>query len=486
MNILYYGDNLYVMKQKLKKDSVDLIYLDPPFNSKRNYNMMYKAMTGYPVSESAEAFCDTWTLNAEKEDKLRNMEVLMKEYDIDDTYVVFWSTWIKALRNTQPALLAYLVYMVERLLHMKVILRPTGSIYLHCDPTASHYIKVMMDGIFGHQNFKNEIIWCYKTGGRSTKFFPKKHDIILWYSKSNQYTFNYNDVCIQRDFSTMHEPTFIDEEGKIYQRNIKNGKEYRYYQDQGVLPNDYWIDIQALNPSSKERLGYPTQKPIALLDRIIKASCPPDGVVFDPFCGCGTTIYSALKNQRKWIGCDIAMLPIILIKHQLTEKYRLVETEHFEIDGVPVSFEQAEVLMKYSPHQFQHWAIEQVKGLPTKQKSGDKGIDGRIYIDTTEGLKDMVISVKGGQNITPANIRELRGVLDREDKSVLAGFISLQEPTKGMREEAAQAGIWEYKGIKYDKIQLLTIQEILEDKKTFNTPTKVGIKGTTGQYSLRI
>lgn len=261
--------------------------------------MMYKAMTGYPVSESAEAFCDTWTLNAEKEDKLRNMEVLMKEYDIDDTYVVFWSTWIKALRNTQPALLAYLVYMVERLLHMKVILRPTGSIYLHCDPTASHYIKVMMDGIFGHQNFKNEIIWCYKTGGRSTKFFPKKHDIILWYSKSNQYTFNYNDVCIQRDFSTMHEPTFIDEEGKIYQRNIKNGKEYRYYQDQGVLPNDYWIDIQALNPSSKERLGYPTQKPIALLDRIIKASCPPDGVVFDPFCGCGTTIYSALKNQRK-------------------------------------------------------------------------------------------------------------------------------------------------------------------------------------------
>lgn len=477
MNTLYYGDNLDVMKQKLKKDSVDLIYLDPPFNSKRNYNMMYKAMTGYPVSESAEAFCDTWTLNAEKEDKLRNMEVLMKEYDVDDTYVAFWSTWIKALRNTQPALLAYLVYMVERLLHMKVILRPTGSIYLHCDPTASHYIKVMMDGIFGHQNFQNEIIWHYRRWTGKARKFQSLHDVIFFYTKTPNYYFNvlytdYTEKSLKRK-QNYHTRTKGEE---IFVTSIN---------EKGVRENDVW-QIALLNSQSKERLGYPTQKPIALLDRIIKASCPPDGVVFDPFCGCGTTIYSAIKNQKKWIGCDIAMLPIRLIKHQLTEKYRLVEIEHFEIDGVPVSFEQAELLMKYSPHQFQHWAIEQVNGLPTKQKSGDKGIDGRIYIDTTEGLKDMVISVKGGQNITTANIRELRGVLDREDKSVLAGFISLQEPTKGMREEAAQAGIWEYKGIKYDKIQLLTIQEILEDKKTFNTPTKVGIKGTTGQYSLRI
>lgn len=478
MNTLYYGDNLDVMKQKLKKDSVDLIYLDPPFNSKRDYNVIYKAMTGHPVHESAEAFCDTWSLDSEKEQKIKNMNVLMKGYDVDDTYVAFWSTWIKALRNTQPALLAYLVYMVERLLHMKVILRPTGSIYLHCDPTASHYIKVMMDGIFGHQNFRNEIIWCYRQGGRSRKTFAKKHDTLLWYSKGGNWIFNADDIRTPYEgtggYQTSGKGVTHKATGKTYKPNPL-----------GKVPEDWW-DIPAIPPMSNERLGYPTQKPETLLNRIIKASCPPDGVVFDPFCGCGTTIYSAIKNQRRWIGCDIAMLPIRLIKNQLIEKHRLVETEHFKIDGVPVSFEQAKVLMKSSPNQFQHWVIEQVEGLPTKQKSGDKGIDGRIYIETAEGLKDMVISVKGGRNITTANIRELRGVLDREDRSVLAGFISLQEPTKGMREEAAQAGTWKYKGIEYDKIQLLTVQEILEDKKTFNTPTKVGIKGTTGQLNLKI
>jgi len=475
MNTLYYGDNLDIMHHKLKKDSVDLIYLDPPFNSKRNYNMMYKTMTGYPVSEQEEAFCDTWTLDAEKEDKIRNMRVLMQQYDVDDSYISFWTTWIKALRNTQPSLLAYLVYMVERLLEMKTLLRPTGSIYLHCDPTASHYIKVMMDGIFGHENFQNEIIWHYRRWTGKAKKFQSLHDIILFYTKTPHHYFNvlyteYTEKSLKRK-KNFHTRT----KGKeVFVTSIN---------EKGVRENDVW-QIPILNSQSKERLGYPTQKPIALLDRIIKASCPPDGVVFDPFCGCGTTLYSAINNQRKWIGCDIAILPIRLIKHQLIEKYRLVERENFIIDGIPVSFEQAEVLMKSSPHQFQHWAIEQVNGLPTKKKSGDRGIDGKLFIDTKDTLKEMIISVKGGQNITTADIRELRGTLDREDKATLAGFISLHEPTRGIREEAAQAGIWEYKGINYEKIQLLTIKEILEEKRTFHTPTLIGIKGTTGQQSL--
>ena len=487
MNTLYYGDNLDIMRQKLKKDSVDLIYLDPPFNSKRNYNMMYKTMTGYPVSEQEEAFCDTWTLDAEKEEKIRNMPALMKQYGVDDSYSAFWSTWITALKNTQPSLLAYLVYMVERLLHMRVLLRPSGSIYLHYDPTASHYIKVMMDGIFGHQNFRNEIIWHYRRWTAGNKNFQRMHDVILRYTKTDKFVFNiqyepYGD-WIKKDYKYIDEDT-----GKRWRWHTVKGNKYKVFledENRGVKLNDVWI-MPHLGSTAKERLGYPTQKPIALLDRIIKASCPPDGVVFDPFCGCGTTVYSAIKNQRKWIGCDIAILPVKLIKHQLEEKHRLVEKKHFEIAGVPASTEQAEILMKSSPHQFQHWAVEYIGGFPTKNKSGDKGVDGRIYIDTGEGLKNMVISVKGGQNITTSDIRELRGTLDREDKAVLAGFLSLHEPTKGMREEAAQAGIWEYKGVHYEKIQLLTVKEILEDKKTFHTPTKIGIKGTTGQQSLAL
>jgi site-specific DNA-methyltransferase (adenine-specific) len=473
MNTLYYGDNLDIMRQKLKEESIDLIYLDPPFNSKRNYNMMYKTMTGYPVSEQEEAFCDTWTLDAEKEEKIRNMKILMKQYEVDDAYVAFWSTWIKALRNTQPSLLAYLVYMVERLLQMRVLLKPTGSIYLHCDPTASHYIKVMMDGIFGHQNFRNEIIWHYQTGGASKKWFSKKHDALLFYSKGKNYYFNSSIEKIRRTEKSL--------------KRAQNHNGARYTADNVTkLPMDVWSDIQALNPMARERLGYPTQKPIALLDRIIKVSCPPDGVIFDPFCGCGTTIYSAIKNQRKWIGCDIAILPVKLIKHQLEEKYRLVEQTHFKIDGIPVSFEQAETLMKSSPHQFQNWAIEHVKGFPTKKKSGDKGIDGRIFIETREGVKDMILSVKGGKTIAPSAIRELRGTLERENNAVLAGFISLHEPTKGMREEAAQAGMWEYNGVHYERIQLLSVKEFFEDEKVFHTPTKIGFKGKTGQMNLPI
>jgi len=189
MNKLFYGDNLQIMRN-MPKGCVDLIYLDPPFNSKRNYNLMYKTMTGKPVSEQVEAFCDTWEMDADKERRAREMPVLMREYGIDDYYVEFWRLWMQALRYTQPHLLAYLIYMVERLLHMKILLKPTGSIYLHCDPTASHYIKVMMDGIFGHANFRNEIIWKRTGSHGGSKRWGPIHDIILFYSKSANYTWN--------------------------------------------------------------------------------------------------------------------------------------------------------------------------------------------------------------------------------------------------------------------------------------------------------
>ncbi len=189
MNKLYYGDNLEIMRN-MPAECVDLIYLDPPFNSKRNYNLMYKTMTGKPVSEQVEAFCDTWEMDADKERRAKEMPVLMRKYGVDDYYVEFWRLWMQALKHTQPHLLAYLIYMVERLLHMKILLKPTGSIYLHGDPTASHYIKVMMDGIFGYKNFRNEIIWCYKKWSVASKSFSKNHDVLLFYSKTDNHLFN--------------------------------------------------------------------------------------------------------------------------------------------------------------------------------------------------------------------------------------------------------------------------------------------------------
>jgi DNA modification methylase len=549
MNQLFYGDNLTIM-QRMGKDSVDLIYLDPPFNSKRNYNLMYKNMTGKPVPEQADAFCDTWEMDAEKEAIARSMPVLMREHGVDDYYVDFWRLWMQALRHTQPHLLAYLIYMVQRLLHMKSILRPTGSIYLHCDPTASHYIKVMMDGIFGHKNFRNEIVWKRTFAHGSASRWGDIHDTILFYTKSDSYTWNRVDQALDEDYVDTkyrfqdtrgryrlvvltgpgitkgasgkpwrgYDPTDAGRHWAVPKRAIEtlrsegvaipfdlheqlellyqNGyirfpqkktgpgvPEFKLYLPTGAPIQDIVLDIPPINSQAKERLGYPTQKPIVLLDRIIQASSNKGDRVFDPFCGCGTTIYSAVKNERQWIGCDIAILSIRLVRDVLTERYRLAEGKHFVLDGVPVSVDQAQELFRHDPFQFQHWAVERVGGFPMQKKVADRGIDGRLYFETRYGLKAMVLSVKGG-NIRPTDIRDLRGVLEREDEMELAGFISLHEPTKAMREEAARAGMYRYADVEYPRLQLLTVREILEDKKEFHTPSKLGSRIATGQAAL--
>ena len=532
---LYYGDNLEIMKEKMTSESVDLIYLDPPFNSARNYNMMYTTMTGMPVSEQEEAFCDTWTLDAGKIDKMQHMPLIMREYGIDDRQIQFWDALLPSLQHTQPALLSYMIYMVERLLEMKRILKPTGSIYLHCDSTASHYIKLMMDAIFGYNNFRNEIIWKRTTGKNDAKRkFGSITDTIFFYTKGDKYSFApqyYWDEDYQKYLdktyrhidetgkryridnlaSPTYSPTLIydykgykppekgwrvsletmkqlDVEGRLaFPKSLEGRIQRKRYIDevQGKLVQSLWEDIQMLNSHSKERLGYPTQKPVALLERIINASCPEKGIVFDPFCGCGTTINAALKNKRKWIGCDIAILPVKLIKEQLTSVHRLKENKHFEIDGIPVSYEQADILSVKDKHQFQHWLVEQVGGFPTVKKSNDKGIDGRLYIKTSEGLKEMVLSVKGGKSVSTDEIRELRGVLDREDKAVMAGYLSLIEPTQGMYDEVAKAGMWEHEGVKYPAMQILHVKEILEDGKGFEIPSsRVGLKIASQQMTL--
>jgi DNA modification methylase len=457
----------------------------------------------------------------------------MREKGVEDYYVEFWRLWVQALRNTQPHLMAYLIYMVQRLLYMKPILRPTGSIYLHCDPTASHYIKIMMDGIFGHQNFRNELIWKRTSAHSSARRYGPVHDTILFYTKSDKYTWNrlytkYDEIYLRDRFKRggdhpwkdadltgsgirhgetgqpwrgfdptakgrhwAYPPSELDEmdrDGRIYWPKKKNGwpREKVWLDEMRGIPlQDIWTDIFPVNSQSQERLGYPTQKPLDLLKRLIEASSHKGDVVFDPFCGCGTTIYAAQETDRTWIGCDIAILAIKLIREVLAERYRLSEGRHFTVDGIPASVEQGEELFRHDPFQFQHWAVERVGGFPMQKKVGDKGIDGRLYFETKQEMKSMVISVKGG-NIRPTDLRDLRGVLEREENAVLAGFISLREPTKAMQQEAAQAGTYDYSGVSYPRMQLLTIKQIIEEKREFHTPTKIGSRIATGQQVLAL
>ena len=457
MNRLYYGDCLTIM-QEMKLGSVDLIYLDPPFKSQRDYNAIYKTETGKPLPDQIEAFCDTWTLDDETERVIRKMPILMRNAGIDDEVTEFWRLWVNALRKTNPRLLAYLSYMVQRLLPMRGILKPTGSIYLHCDPTASHYIKVMMDGIFGHSNFLNEIAWCYKSGGVSKRWFAKKHDSILLYSKSRgSHVFN---------------PIKIKSYG---QAGGGQGGKVKYYKDSKgtyswVNARDWW-DISMLSTTHSERLGYATQKPVALLERIISASSNSGDIVLDPFCGCATTIEAAHRLDRRWIGIDIAIHAIKRVaKVRLRDRLGLKEDLDFTIDGVPRNLEGARDLWKRDKYHFQKWAVEEVDGFVTAKKSGDTGIDGRIYFDFPgeSELQSMVLEVKGGENVGIGVVRNLRGVLER-DSAKMAGLIVMNNIRDQQRanfvREMAQAGDLDVLGVQYARMQILTVQEILNGKR---------------------
>ncbi|MDE0331102.1 MAG: site-specific DNA-methyltransferase [Nitrospinae bacterium] len=475
--------------------SVDLIYLDPPFQSNRDYNAIYKDETGRPLPDQIEAFCDTWILDSERARVIRAMPVLMRESGLDDSVVEFWRLWMNALRQTQPSLLAYLSYMVERLLQMKSILKPTGSIYLHCDPTASHYIKIMMDSIFGHQNFRNEIVWYY---GQRTAFlkrhFSKKHDVILFYGKSKSATLN--KVALpwdKADFMAHRHDVKIDEEGNeyIWSDGGARGKRYKRMVDDVISagkPMDSVWSIPIINSAAKERMGYATQKPLALLDRIIRASSNPGDVVFDPFCGCATTLEAAHALGRKWIGIDIAIHAVKRVaRMRLQHRLDLKEGEDFIVDGVPRNLEGAKDLWEKDKYHFQKWAVEEVEGFVTTKRTADGGIDGRIYfpIHGEEDLQSMVIEVKGGKNVNISDLRALKGVLDN-DTALMAGLI-IMEPLgerkdRNFRAFMADAGDLIVNRIEYPRMQMLSIPEIFEGKR-FYTPGVVG-KGQKEQITL--
>jgi len=513
-NTLFYGDNLEIIREYIPDESIDLIYLDPPFNSNRNYNVLFKDESGQDSEAQITAFEDTWHWDRSAEDTYHEL--------VTDAPPQI-SKMIGALRDFIGAnqMTAYLVMMTARLIELHRVLKDTGSLYLHCDPTASHYLKIVLDMVFGKENFRNEIVWrrSHPKGHAFTRF-ATSHDVIFAFSKSiNQAKWNpvyqeYNKENIEKQYS------LIDENGRRYQltsllnpnpdrpnltyefKNVtkvwrwtkkrmleadregriivpKGGKgipRYKRYLDEqeGIPVDDFWDDIELV--SGNESLGYPTQKPLALLERIIQASSNPGDWILDPFAGCGTTIAAAQKLNRKWIGIDITHLAISLLKYRLRDMQQDVESvkvgKNYQVIGEPKDLSGAKQLAQDDRYQFQWWANGLVEAKPLGGESGsrkgkkgaDKGIDGIIsFIDDNSGKpKQVLVQVKSGQ-VKSGDIRDLAGTVGRENAAI-GVFVTLNEPTKDMRKEAVSAGYYFSEGwnINYPKIQILTVGELLD------------------------
>ena len=518
-NTLYYGDNLEILKRYISDESVDLVYLDPPFKSNQNYNVLFKEKNGSQAASQIRAFEDTWTWSSDDEEVYAVL--VTKGGKVADCLQAF-RTFLGPCD-----MLAYLVMMAPRLVDLRRVMKPTASIYLHCDPAASHYLKMLMDAVFGPQHFLSEVIWKRSHAHSSAKRYGPIHDVILFYGKSDDFYwtnerlpyaqeyldrfFKFDDLDGRGRYWTgditgagtrngesgkpwrgfdptdkgrhwMNPPSVLDEldrDRRIYWPKTPGAwpKLKRYSNEaKGVPLQDIIDDIYGLSTmggDKAERLGYPTQKPEELLERFIKASSKEGDLVLDPFCGCGTTIAAAQKLSRRWIGIDITHLAITLMKKRLLDTFG---TEaKFNVMGEPTSLPDAAALAESDPYQFQWWALGLVGARPVEQKKGaDQGIDGKIVFqgDKTGEFEQVMISVKAG-HITSNHVRDLRGVVERE-KAAIGVLISMEEPTKPMMTEAATAGLFESRtwGKKYPKVQLLTISELLAGKKIEMPPVR--------------
>jgi DNA modification methylase len=448
MNVLYYGDNLDVLRRHVQDETVDLIYLDPPFNSNADYNLLFTEH-GEASAAQVQAFTDTWEWNVDA--RAAYEQTVESGGPVAET--------MRAFRTMLGPvdMLAYLSMMAPRLVELRRVLKSTGSIYLHCDPTASHYLKLLMDAVFGARAFQNEVIWHYRGGGVSKERWGRRHDVLLFYAKGASHTFNVDEV---------REPYSQDslDRLKYKAKSFRGDRVYDGYEPNplGKHPDDVW-DMQPIMPSAKERLGYPTQKPLALLDRILKASSDPGDLVLDPFCGCGTTVDAAQALGRRWIGIDITHLSIGLIKHRLVDRYGQAITSEYRVVGEPTTIEDAEVLAREDPFQFQAWALGLVgaRVAGSDKRGGDKGIDGRLYfhIPTDTKTRQIVFSVKAGK-LVPAYLRDLRGVVQREDAEI-GVLVSFEEPSSGMRAEAAEAGFYESPWGRHPRLQMRTVGQLL-------------------------
>ncbi|MDO8486104.1 MAG: DNA methyltransferase [Candidatus Staskawiczbacteria bacterium] len=470
---LYFGDNLEILREKIPDATFDLIYLDPPFNSNRNYNVIFKeGLQDSPAQ--VHAFEDSWHWTRETQETFEELVgVRPSKIKINQDITNLMSALEKLLGHND--VLAYLTMMAVRLIELKRVLKSTGSIYLHCDPTSSHYLKIVMDAIFGKQNFQNEIIWHYRRWTGSANKFLGMHDDILFYTKSPK------DYIFNPLFTAYTEKSLKRKEN--YHTRIKGDDVYiTSVNEQGVKENDVW-NMPVINSQAKERLGYPTQKPEALLERIIKASSNEGDLVLDPFCGCGTTVSVAERLNRNWVGIDITMLAINLIKRRLIKQFEGHGKKlAIHTDGIPKDIAGAMAMFKKDPFDFEYWALDLVNAVPAQNKTkenmrgADKGIDGVINFvkDKENGnyiYGKILVQIKGG-SVHRDQIATLKGDIERE-RADGGLFITLEKPTKPMAEEAVSSGTYEVKfsNKKYPKIQILTIDDLLNGEVADTPPS---------------
>lgn len=518
-NRLYYGDNFDVLREHVADESVDLVYLDPPFNSNANYNVLFAEKGGTKAAAQIKAFEDTWQWDESSAESYRY--VVEQGGRVAEAMVAF-RTFLG-----DNDMLAYLAMMAPRLVELRRVLKSTGTIWLHCDSTASHYLKMLLDAVFGPVNYVNEIIWKRSTAHSDTaqgaKHFGRIHDVILVYARTDRYVWNQQYQTLSAEYQASHykyvepetgrryrldnltgpggaakgNPSYevmgvtrfwrysrekmnaLIEQGRIVQTKPGTVPQYKRYLDEsrGRPLQDVWDDIFPINSQAQERLGYPTQKPEALLERIISAGSKEGDVVLDPFCGCGTTIAAAQKLGRRWIGIDITHLAIALIKKRLLDTYGDDVKGTYDVIGEPVTVSGARELAASDPYQFQWWALSLVGARPAEQRKGrDRGIDGRIYFhDGTGQTQSIILSVKAGRT-GPEHVRDLRGTVERENAAI-GVLITMETPTKEMRREAATGDAYRSNWGDHPRIQLLTVGELLEGK-TINRPPDLQTSAT--------
>lgn len=470
MKTLFYGDNLEILRNKISNESVDLCYIDPPFNSKRSYFQIYNNIGGKEDKAQAQAFVDTW--------KWDDMAIEGHAQIMTNFGGRFTRQAIELVKGLElilgkSGLLAYLVHMTLRVTEIYRVLKPTGTFYLHCDPTASHYLKLVLDAVFCGQggDFLNEIVWCYRGGGSPRKDFGRRHDIIFRYSKSKDYQFYADQIRIPYQAEGINR-----KDDAMWGKHKGTDKVYKPH-PLGKIPEDWW-QINILNANDPERMGYPTQKPEELLERIIKASSNPGDIVLDAYCGCGTTVAVAERLERNWIGIDITYHSISLILKRLSDTYGEQILSEITVDGIPQDMAAARALATRQDDrvrkEFEKWAVltyTNNRAVINQKKGADKGIDGLVYFASAPGeTARMVIQVKSG-NVNRGTIATLHGDMERE-KAELALLITLEEPTKPMIEEAKVAGVYEHAlmGRSYDRIRIVTVREIIEEGVQLDLP----------------
>lgn len=458
-NQLYFADNLEVLKRlyaEYPKGLIDLIYIDPPFNSKRDYSVLFETIDMTDTKAQKEAFADTWS-NVSYIDTLNELHSINP-----DIY-----TYLNCLNGITIAksTVSYLTTMAIRIYYMHKLLKDTGSFYLHCDPTMSHYLKIVCDLIFGNKNFRNEIIWCYTAPTNTKENFPKKHDIIFRYTKSDKWIFNYEDISIPYSEETVARTERGSGDKGLYGNKNPEGKHANRLKPEGKIPEDWWT-IPRLQGNAIEKLGYPTQKPEALLERIIKVSSKKSDLIADFFCGCGTTVAMAQKLNRKWIGVDISHLAVNLImqriKKQHTNNKKILE--NIEIHGFPKDIDSARELannVKEGRFQFEQWIVEVMLNGVLNERKNQLGYDGYFTLDV-QGKKEYgLIEVKSG-TATVQNVNHF--ITQVNDKKAGFGiFVCFKEQiTKNMLETAKKQG--RYKDFAYDRIQIVSVEDLLDDR----------------------